>query len=119
VEYCGISDVALNVTVYGRVKLSAMIVWGKGKIRKIAEQYAEGNDQTLTVAGFRLEDLPKGGAVYLEAEAISDTAYICGGRIETEPAELKRVKVAAIVCTYKREEYVYRNIEKMGREVWD
>lgn len=119
VKHCGISEVIFNVTIYGQIKFSTMVAWGKGKVRKLSEQCAEGKGLTLTVASVRLENLPAGGEVYLEAEAVSDTACICAGTVETEPAELKPIKVAAIICTYQREEYVYRSIEKIRREVWD
>lgn len=118
-KHCGISEIVFNVTIQGQIKFSTMVAWGKGKVRKLSEQCAEGKGLTLTVASVRLEDLPAGGAVYLEAEAISDTACICAGTIETEPVELKPIKVAAIICTYQREEYVYRSIEKIRREVWE
>lgn len=118
-ERCDIEEVILNVTVSGRIRLSAIVAGGKSEKWVLAELCVVGNCDSVVVTRCRLEDLPVEGVLYLEAEALSEAACIHAGTIETERKTTEPVKVAAIVCTYKREKYVYRNIEKVQREIWD
>ena len=52
------------------------------------------------------------GILYLELTALSKTVVFGGGFYATPIAEseLQPVKIAAVICTYKREDYVQRNL---------
>ena len=65
------------------------------------------------VLGQSLEDLPEGGILYVELTALSAAVFNGGSYLaETEGGE-NPVRVAAAVCTYKRESFVYRNMERV------
>lgn len=63
--------------------------------------------------------LPEEGMLYLEIEALSDCAEFCGGYFAAaDSVRQNRVKIASVVCTYKREAFVYRNMENVTQAVY-
>lgn len=58
--------------------------------------------------------LPEEGLLYLEVQALSDGAVFYGGCFAAGQADgQNRVKIAAAVCTYNREPFVYRNMRNV------
>jgi galactofuranosylgalactofuranosylrhamnosyl-N-acetylglucosaminyl-diphospho-decaprenol beta-1,5/1,6-galactofuranosyltransferase len=63
--------------------------------------------------------LPKEGILYLEIEALSDCVEFYGGYFAADDSvRQNRVKIASVVCTYKREAFVYRNMENVTQAVY-
>lgn len=63
----------------------------------------------------------KTGMYAFELEASEDECCFYGGAFyevgeETEPAE--DIKIALIICTYKREDFIYKNLEILNEYFW-
>lgn len=56
------------------------------------------------------------GSVYISLTAVSESAALYGGYFYTEadPAGLARVKLGLNICTYRREEYIKRNLRMIS-----
>ncbi|SFH06930.1 Glycosyltransferase, GT2 family [Desulfotomaculum arcticum] len=63
------------------------------------------------------------GIYYIELTALSDEAVFCGGHYFADEIEHKHkvnpIKVAFVICTYKREDFVYRNIRTVNNYIFD
>lgn len=63
------------------------------------------------------------GMVYIEAEALDDRCKIAGGYFYACAEQKTDIKLAIVICTYKRENYVNKNIQLLqdillDRENW-
>jgi GT2 family glycosyltransferase len=59
------------------------------------------------------------GYYYIQIAALSDELIFAGGYYDAEIPQTNRVKIAVVICTYKREEYIYRNMEMVQREIFN
>lgn len=66
-----------------------------------------------------LRELPASGMLFFEVSAHESDVGLLGGQYETEEPPVNRVKVAAVICTFHREEYVLRNLEQLRKTGWD
>lgn len=74
-------------------------------------------DVTAEFQPVPLRRLPKGGVVYCvfaarEAGVITEISY------EAEIRRPNRVRIAGVICTYRREEYVQRNLRRIDLRIW-
>lgn len=67
----------------------------------------------------QLHALPDEGALFLEVEAVGSGAVFYGGRFETDEQPLHQVKVAVVICTFRREKYIKRNLERLKRDFFE
>ena len=62
----------------------------------------------------------KDSVLFFTLEALEDSCYFFGGFYKTEPAILPSVcKLAMVICTYNREEYVYSNLKTICSDIFD
>ena len=61
------------------------------------------------------------GYCYIELEALSDQAVFLGGFYYSELKEsnINSINLAVAICTYKREEFVYRNMKRLNQYYFD
>ncbi|OUL17491.1 glycosyltransferase [Nostoc sp. 106C] len=57
------------------------------------------------------------GLLYLEIEALEDNCIFTGGYFDAKINNLSEIneKIAIVICTYKREEYIYKNIQLLEK----
>jgi len=63
-----------------------------------------------------LLDIPKSffaGRIYLELECLSEGGIFKGGALITERLPEQDVRLAIVICTYRKEEYVRQNAERL------
>lgn len=58
------------------------------------------------------------GIYYLKVKAESKKAIIYDGRYYAEDINTNNVKLAVVICTFKREEYVYRNLNNVQKYIF-
>ena len=117
-RFTKVEDVNLVLKTKGQLKVRIICVDIDDDPVVLEERTIEADGETVfnTVD---LTSLPENGVIYPEIEAISPTAFIQGGYYETTCPQVQDVKLAVGICTYKREEYVLRNIDNVNREIWE
>lgn len=76
-----------------------------------------GENVTKELHPVPLRELPAGGVLYCVltacgASVISEISY------EAEIGRPNHVRIAGVICTYRREEYVKRNLERIDTQIW-
>ena len=108
-KYCGAEKFKLSLRADGRYKLSiyAQTIGGK---KLILSREAEGDCEAEFCGA---ED---GGYTFFTAEAMSGCTFY-GGQWSAQGESAKRVKIAIVICTYRREEFVRANIARMAEAI--
>ena len=65
---------------------------------------------------FEIANLEEEGLCYLEIESLDDGGIFFGGSLLTEDEPLRSPKIAIAICTYRREQYVERNVNNLRKE---
>lgn len=122
-EYTGVDSVRVVLKAQGSFSFrlySLRLSAGNGTARSLLQEKKADCLPDAPVS--LLQDfsaLPEDGLLYLEAQALSGGAVFYGGSFAAgEAAAQNRVKIAAVVCTYRREEFVYRNMRNVDREIY-
>lgn len=114
-QYTGAHVLEAHLQLQGEVQMRLMKVELSGKkVQRTVLLTQTVMHQTMDTAVL-LYDFGKesgNGMLYLELTALSKTVVFSGGFYASPMAEseLQPVKIAAVICTYKREEYVQRNL---------
>lgn len=98
------------------IKLFSLDRDGREKLMTVVD--ACGTTVKTELPSCLLAKLPEDGALFLEVTAHSSPAWLHSGWYETEMTS-QRVKVAAVICTYHREGYLYRNLSKIKEMIWE
>ena len=89
---------------------------GAGKLRVVADGKVICSAEARIGENVMPFDPGEAQAVWLEAGAGAD---VQGGEFIAEEADLRDVDIALDICTYRREEYVRRNIDLIRKEIWE
>ncbi len=110
-EYCGINAFSLSLEAEGEYEITFFRKSLRGKSQKILTRACSGN-ATIDVD---LSQIPPKGYIFFEISAITETALL-GGRYESDvtPSE---TKIGIVICTYKRETFVKRNLDIVAAEM--
>ena len=117
-KYTDVERIRVCLCTTGEIQLRLFALDSQNCESLLAELNVKGRTISTSFPEYALKDLPAGGALFLEVTAHSAQAYIHGGWYESSIEE-QRVKVSAIICTYHREEYVYRNLRSIQEKVWE
>ncbi len=118
-KYTCISKVSMCALVTGELWARA-ICWTAGKEEILLfETRVSGREQSVSFPVDILHQLPQDGAICLELEVISGYACFHKGWYETDAEPNHQVRLAAIICTYKREDYVSRSLNRLRTSIWE
>lgn len=117
-KYTNAERLCVHVCTTGQVQLRLFVLNSQNCEVLLSELNVRGDKISTSFPEYALKDLPADGALFLEATAQSTPAYIHSSWYES-PTEEQRVKAVAIICTYHREEYVYRNLCSVQEKIWD
>lgn len=98
-EYTTVDDVEFKVEHSGRLSIRMMVFNG-------GEGVCVGDDELQRI---RLSELPEKGFLYAEITALEDSVINSGGFYSA--AQPREISVCVAICTFKREQYVLKNIE--------
>ncbi len=113
--YTGVTEIRLRLRLEGRARIRFLCRSGEDKL--LFEERCEGEYRSPVV---RLAELPAEGMLWFELRAEEEEGFrLLAGQYETEEAPLNRVKVAAVICTYRREACVLENLAQLRRTVWE
>lgn len=121
-QYTGAHVLEVHLQLQGEVQLRLMKAELSGKkVQRTVLLTQTVMHQTMDAAVL-LYDFGKesgNGILYLELTALSKTVVFGGGFYASPMAEseLQPVKIAAVICTYKREDYVQRNLRHLRETV--
>lgn len=105
-KYTTVNEVSFTVRLRGEAVLRLLCF--DGERINVVSQCEGGSELCLTAM---LSDLPEKGILYPEINAKTD-AEILGGEYTAECSP-DNINVCAAICTFKREQYVTRNLELM------
>ena len=119
-KYTVVSSVFLKLKLSGKWKILLLNIELKnGDVceRVLAEHVVE--TQTPDAFEFTFEEEEKRGIYAFQAEVLSEEGEIFGGAYCSDLSEIKQqnVKIGLCICTYKREEYIERNLRTLEDEL--
>lgn len=117
-KYTRVRSVRFRVVTTGIVCLTLVSLSKDGEEQVLAVHEVSGESALTEFSEIALESLPEDGAIFLRAEAARQCAVIHEGWFETDLAENDDIRVVLVICTYKREEYVYRTLEMLQSKIW-
>lgn len=115
-EVTRVENVSLRLTVSGSFMVRLICLTPEREI-VLEERRAEGKCVPTVIGANDLHQLPAHGFLFFEIEALQDGVFH-EGVYETTGVEENLVRVAVVICTYRREAYVQRNLERLQTELW-
>lgn len=106
-KYTDIKTVCFALKLRGKGVLSICLYRKNGESEILVEEYADGDIELK----FDISGIADEGFLYPLFKATEDTV-IEGGEYCAE-AEPRKVEIAVVICTYKREKYLKRNVEAL------
>lgn len=113
-KYTSLQTLTLRLQLKG-----SFIVWIRqrerythGTIVKTITQYSVTCGEREEMA-FPVPYLEGNGLIYFSLQAVGDNAELYGGEWHGEFEKTQAVKLGVIFCTYKREQYVLRNLNRL------
>lgn len=76
-----------------------------------------GQQEQTAFPEYELSRLPECGALFLVCRGISSSAVLHAGWYES-PLTPSAVKVAAVICTYRREREIYQNLQVLEKAIF-
>lgn len=115
-KYTNVHALRITLTLEGsfRIRLMARRV-GYNEPELLSEQTIGHSAPGAAQIAQPLADLTGEGFLYAELLALSDNAVFSGGRYESADSTARPVKLAAVICSYHHEKYVYRNAAMLER----
>ena len=116
-HYCDIDKIVLNVEYSGCIRVKVVQAYYNG------EQYIEKSLCSVKLSSdarkiFKYEiDINKEGIIYYKITAIISDAKIYSAFYECEAAKEREINIALNICTYKREQYLMKNISLLQRRI--
>lgn len=107
-KYCGISQTTMRFSGAGRFTAQFFCRTQTGDPLLIKSAAFE-NELSETLD---FSELPEGGYLYAELRAETDGRIFCASW-NAESETVQNVKLGAVICTYKREAFVARNLSEM------
>lgn len=109
--YCDLENISLHIRLKGffYVKVMYAYIDSNKKLHKerIAGRYFESFDEKNLICNIPMK---KQGVVWFALKALSDGAACCGAHYEGTVKTEKDITIALNICTYRREEYLMRNL---------
>lgn len=113
-----INNIFARVISSGRLRLRLCAYTQEGKRIVLATSETGNSVEETILSSGETRNLPLNGMLFVEAEALTDSV-IHGGAFETGAEEQTPVYLAAIICTYHREDYVQRNLARIRHGLMD
>lgn len=117
-RYTALKNVQLALTLSGKATVqlcASRLERGRLQSQVLQEQKTEGAANVT----FTLKDFPDESILYPVILA-EDDVTVTGGAWKTDCAELRTdVRLSIVICTYRREEFVYRNLAALPDSLAD
>lgn len=107
-HYCGIDKPVLYLDITGIYTVKIFCMDQNGEPHELVSDFRQGRGIVSTV----IPDTKMGSFLYFTITAASACVFH-GARWETEKEPERPVKLGLVICTYKREEFLKANMEKL------
>lgn len=111
-EYTKVRSIGAGFKLKGSFKINIYNIDKLGETKTVLSQKIINNKifEEITVLD-NFDISPYTGIIYLEIEALENLCQISKGYFSTLTESDTNVKIAVVICTYKRENYVYKNMK--------
>ena len=116
-QYTTIRDVEINIEVQGRVLIELFLQRKRGREKKIYQIEKDWDAGCVMTIPFHLSEIQGACFAFLKITALSETAAIIDGNYTTRQTPEHPVHLAVLICTFRREKYLERTIERICREL--
>jgi GT2 family glycosyltransferase len=122
-KYTIISKVTavLSIKGYAKVRLMSVYIQANGGVARdiLMEREIHTLDFQKVGLEYDFSDDNTQGYFYIEIASLTEDIYFSSGHWEASDIYMpKRVKIAAIICTYKRETFIFRNMAIVDRDIF-
>lgn len=117
-RYTHVKTIYMSISLIGCFT-ARICCQSNGTLTTVSETKLCGNLSDVALPACDLESLPQAGALFLELEAHSPEAFFLKGELCTTQVPQSCVKIAAVICTYHRERYVWNNLKKIDADIYN
>ncbi|MBD2292154.1 glycosyltransferase [Anabaena sphaerica FACHB-251] len=111
-EYTKVKTIGASLKLKGSLKISIYNIDRLGETKTVLSQKIINNQKIEEITVLDNFDISAyTGMIYLEIEALENMCQISAGYFSTFIETDINVKIAVVICTYKRENYVYKNMK--------
>jgi galactofuranosylgalactofuranosylrhamnosyl-N-acetylglucosaminyl-diphospho-decaprenol beta-1,5/1,6-galactofuranosyltransferase len=117
-EYTRIESVEAYLKINGSFRINVYNIDVFAEVKSLLCQRfvsSESLQFTKVLGDLQLSDYS--GMIYIEAEALGDGCQIEDGYIGAYTEQNNDIKVSVVICTYKREAYVSKNVQLLNRSL--
>lgn len=117
-DYTNVNTININLHLRGVLKVKLLNVDYFSESANLVNQKIITSNELDNVSAFQNIDIhPYKGLLYIEIEALENNCLFAGGCFNTSlnPSQKSDVKIAAVMCTYRRESYVYNNVQLLEK----
>lgn len=117
-NYTNVKTISIGLYLKGVFKVRLLNIDYFSESKKLVNQKVISADALDQVTVFENIDIqPYKGLLYVEIEAIESHCVFTGGCFYANISNTQKsdVKIAAVICTYKRELYLYKNIQLLDK----
>lgn len=113
-RYTHVTSVSVRCVIGGRALVGVCVCTRDGE-QMLFEERVSGE---VHMPAVDITSLPAEGMLYLTVQAADGPVRFLRGKWETDLELVNDVCVAAVMCTYRREEYVAWNLAQLRETVW-
>ncbi|MFM2062288.1 MAG: hypothetical protein RLZZ507_1958 [Cyanobacteriota bacterium] len=111
-EYTRVRTIGASLTLKGNFKITIYNIDRLGETKTVLAQKIINNNKIEKITVLENFDISTyTGMIYLEIEALESMCQISTGYFCTFTEADTKIKIAVVICTYKRETYVYKNMK--------
>ncbi len=116
-KYTKLDKLKVSLDVEGKCKLSVCYAWidKDNIIRRKGDNIVkfEKKDSARETVTLEFDKHPEGVVAYFRIAAADEDVTFHGGYYETDASEIAEVKLAIGICTFKREEFIEKNLKSL------
>ena len=110
-KYTVIDILDVSLKFKGEIIFSVFLRTPDGD-RLLAKQTSSAQDIGRVSISLRCDAMPEVGYIFIEIESLGDGVEIYGGEFSSD-VPVRPVKAGVVICTYKREQFVYDNMRRL------
>lgn len=116
-RYTTLRRVKAQLDVTGRARIELFLRRARG--RDIRLRTVETDCRSTVTLPFDLSEATRESFAYLKVTALSDNVAVTGGRYLTDQMPSIPVRLAVLICTFHREQYLLHNLAAIKQELLD
>lgn len=119
-RYTVIDEIIVSLRLKGNFEISLVksFLADNEIINNTVKQLYSSSEEKKTITfkyNFSLDQFD--GFYYLKLKALENDSIFYGGEILTDKAPINQIKMGAVICTFKRENFIYKNLDLFKRDI--